>query len=490
MCTLLANFAMFRCDAHPGRYTMFKPRVSARTRRRNERSRRARARLGHYSLERLERREVLDASLQVIHNSPYDLIGTFDVYVDDVLFFDDLSYHEATPFLTVPSDVDVDIDITDFDAPDNSAPYYTTTANFVDDSSNVAIAFGEPDAPPGPSAFQIAISPLGQQFALNPANVEILMFHGAQDTPPIDVVERGGSTWADDLSIGEFSPGYVSVAPDDYTLDATLGDGVTRIRSFAADLTTSTGGAFVLAASGWLDPPLGAIGDAPFDMLAAFPDGSAFLLPRVEPLVEGTNGHDPFNVQLHPGDPGIVQVTRGGQTTQFLAVTNPLIAIEGGAGYDSLSVRYSTAGPLPTIAFDGGPGYDTVWVYGTAANDAITLLETSDLSNLPEGVIALANVHCVTVWGRGGNDRIDASDLTTIKTRLYGGRGDDTILDGEDGDASDEETSKKRRRGRRKHDQVFDDSGRDWLSDRFDDWVDSWFERQHRKSYRYSYSRS
>lgn len=36
-------------------------------------------------IEALERREVLDASLQVIHNSPYDDAALVDVYVNDAL---------------------------------------------------------------------------------------------------------------------------------------------------------------------------------------------------------------------------------------------------------------------------------------------------------------------------------------------------------------------------------------------------------------------
>ena len=126
----------------PGRYTMFKQSFAVRTRRPTQQSRFASAKRRPYALERLERREVLDASLQVIHNSPYDLIGSFDVYVNDVLFADNLSYQNATPFLTVPSGVNMDIDITDFDALDNSAPFYSTTVNLADGSSNVAIAYG------------------------------------------------------------------------------------------------------------------------------------------------------------------------------------------------------------------------------------------------------------------------------------------------------------------------------------------------------------
>ena len=231
----------------------------------------------------------------------------------------------------------------------------------------------------------------------------------------------------------------------------------------------------MIAATGFLSPPLGAIGDGPFDLLAVFPDGSAVVLPRVEPLVQGTNGADHFDVHLKNGDPSIVQVTRGNQTTQFLTVTNPVITIDGGKGSDSLDVRYSTAGPLPTIAFDGNAGYDTVQVFGTNNNDTITLLETSDFSSLPAGVIALRGVEYATVWGGKGNDFIDARGLTTINTTLYGEAGNDTIYGGGARDIIYGGLGNDSLHGRRGYDQLIDNSGRDLFDFWWDNWFDNWF---------------
>lgn len=99
--------------------------------------------------EPLERREMLDAGLQVIHNSPYAAAAEVDVYVNDVLLLDDFAYQAATPFVTVPSGVDLKVDVTAANAPDNSSPVFTTTANLLADTSYVAIAAGDPLLPLG-----------------------------------------------------------------------------------------------------------------------------------------------------------------------------------------------------------------------------------------------------------------------------------------------------------------------------------------------------
>ncbi|MDZ4820878.1 MAG: DUF4397 domain-containing protein, partial [Planctomycetota bacterium] len=83
--------------------------------------RRARPRV----IELLERREVMDASLQVIHNSPYAAAALVDVYVNDALLLNDFAFRSATPYVTVPSGVNLKIDITAANAPNNASPVFS-----------------------------------------------------------------------------------------------------------------------------------------------------------------------------------------------------------------------------------------------------------------------------------------------------------------------------------------------------------------------------
>lgn len=380
-------------------------------------------------IECLERREVMDASLQIIHNSPYAAAALVDVYVNDALLLNDFAFRSATPYVTVPSGVDLKVDITAANAPNNQAPVFTTIANLADNTSYVAIAAGDPLASVGPTAFGLAVSALGRQSAQVPGNAEFLVFHGAPDAPAVDVVARGVGTLVDDIAFRSFAGDYLSVAPASYTLDVTLSDGLTRVRSFAADLSGAAGGAIVVAASGFAAP---AAGQPDFGLLAVFADGTTGLLPEVKPVIAGTNGNDVFEVKLNQNNPGILQVTRGSDTTQFLTLTNPLVTIEGGKGSDRLNVRFADAGALlPTIAFDGGAGYDTAAIRGSGGDDVINLFEVSTFaSGLPSSGLVFKAIEAVAVWAGSGNDVIDASALRTINTWLQGEAGDDVLRGG------------------------------------------------------------
>jgi len=387
--------------------------------------RRARPRV----IELLERREVMDASLQVIHNSPYAAAALVDVYVNDALLLNDFAFRSATPYVTVPSGVNLKIDITAANAPNNASPVFSTTANLSANTSYVAIAEGNPLASSGPIAFGVAVSAAGRQVAQTPGNAEFLVFHGAPDAPTVDVVARGVGTLVDDISFPSFADGYRSVAPAAYTLDVTLGDGITRVRSFAADLSGAAGAAIVVAASGFVAP---AGGQPAFGLLAIFPNGTTALLPEVKPVINGTNRDDRFEAKLGSGNPAILQIARGNEITQFLTLTNPQVTIEGGKGNDQLTVRYSnSAVALPTIAFDGGAGYDTAFVYGGNGDDRIKLVESMNLASpLPVNALVFKAVEAVTVWAGAGHDVVDAAALTTINTSLFGEAGNDRLLGG------------------------------------------------------------
>jgi Ca2+-binding RTX toxin-like protein len=167
--------------------------------------------------------------------------------------------------------------------------------------------------------------------------------------------------------------------------------------------------------------------------LAVFPNGTTALLPEVKPVITGTNRNDAFNVKLKSDNSGILQVTRGPETTQFLTLTNPLVTIEGGKGDDQLTIRYANSGnaALPTIAFDGGGGYDTAFVHGSNGDDKIKLVESMNFASvLPANALVFKAVEAISVWAGSGNDHVDATALTTINTALFGEAGDDTLRGG------------------------------------------------------------
>ena len=225
------------------------------------------------------------ARVQVIHNSPYAEAAVVDVYINDALALDDVAFRDATPFLELPAEVPVTIDITGGSAADNSAPVFTLELadGLPADATLMGIAAGDPLGRMGNPAFDIFITE-ARETAATAGNAEFLVFHGAPDAPTVDVAARGAGVLVDDISFGEFAD-YLSVPPASYDIDIQTADNSATAASFNADLSGAADAALAVLASGFLAP---ATNDDPaFGLLAVFADGSTALLPAIDPPMPG-----------------------------------------------------------------------------------------------------------------------------------------------------------------------------------------------------------
>ena len=218
-----------------------------------------------------------NARVQVIHNSPYAAAATVDIYINDALTLDDFAFQDATEFLDLTAGVEISIDVTAPDAPDNSSPLYNLTVPSLDDGATyVLVAAGDPTGSGGP-AFEIFVNATGQEAAAMAGNVEFMVFHGSPDAPTVDVVARPELTLVDDVAFGGFSP-YLSVGPADYDIDITTDDQSAVAYSAVAGLAEAAGAALVVLASGFLAPA--EMEDPGFELLAVFADGSTAVLAQ------------------------------------------------------------------------------------------------------------------------------------------------------------------------------------------------------------------
>ncbi|HMO35170.1 MAG TPA: DUF4397 domain-containing protein [Gemmatales bacterium] len=336
------------------------------------------------SLDMLEARDVPAAGLQIIHNSPYEIAAEVDIYVNDALFLDNVPYQAATGFLNVPSGVDLNIAI----APGNSTSVadavFSTTVNLEDGKNYIAVALGDPLSTNPANSFGLAVTDLGRTTGSTGDGVDVLILHGSPDAPTVDVRARGVATLVNDFSFREFANAgdYLTVPAGSYTLDITLADGRTRVRSFAADLSGLGGGAAVVMATGFVSP--GSTGNN-FGLLAVLPDGTTVLLPVLENVINGTDRKDRIVLEERNG---VVSVTVNRQTVAtFLALTNPTITVNGLGGNDIIDGRRVNTVDL---ILNGGAGNDKIW--GGRGNDILD--------------------------GGAGNDK------------LFGGDGDDILIGG------------------------------------------------------------
>lgn len=216
-----------------------------------------------------------NARLQVIHNSPSP---TVDIWVNDQPFYTNFAFREATPFVTVPAGVDLNIGVAP--SPSNSPAdiIATFTVNLVDGETYVVVANGIVGDPVSP--FGLDIFTGGRESATNTEGVDVLVFHGSPDAPNVDIgVREFGVNVVTDLAFSEFA-GYLELPEAvDVILDIKPAGTEDVVASYFAPLSLLQGQAFTVFASGLL-------GDEPsFGLYVAMADGVVIPLSTFTSII-------------------------------------------------------------------------------------------------------------------------------------------------------------------------------------------------------------
>jgi hypothetical protein len=233
------------------------------------------------------------AKLQVIHNAADPNAASVDVYVNGALTLDNFDYLDVSPFLTVPSGLPIEIEIT---PATSAAVVYTLNLDSLEVNKNY-VAFANGVLTPAnftanPDAVNIAFDLYPYDQALTAGaggtgTADILIFHGSTDAPTVDIAARGVGTLANDLSYTDYNAlGYLNVPASEYIIDVLNGAGTTRLLSYYADLSSAAGipggAAAVVFASGFLDDSQGP-GFGLYVAIAGFPSTTqAIELPLID----------------------------------------------------------------------------------------------------------------------------------------------------------------------------------------------------------------
>ncbi|MEM6965204.1 MAG: DUF4397 domain-containing protein [Bacteroidota bacterium] len=212
------------------------------------------------------------ARLQVIHNSPTPNV---DIYVNGDLLLDNFVFRNATPFIDVPAEVNLEVGVAP--ANSNSAADAIATFNFnlEDGRTYIAIANGIVGGTPG---FNIEVFDMGQE-TVGANNVGLMFFHGSPDAPEVDII-AGGAPIFDNVEFGEFVD-YLELPAAAYTVGVTpANDNSNVIAEYSKDFEFWKGKTAVIFASGFLS------GDFPvFEPWVALSNGGTFPLDFVAPVV-------------------------------------------------------------------------------------------------------------------------------------------------------------------------------------------------------------
>ncbi|MFU8843982.1 MAG: DUF4397 domain-containing protein [Bacteroidales bacterium] len=221
------------------------------------------------------------ARVQVIHNSADLAAAVVDAWLDNTLLLDDFAFRTASPFVDAPGGQEFTIAIQGPNSTGPENPIWSQNYTLAVEETYVLVANGivSPTGYDPVKPFDIYVYAMGREEASNPANTDVLVFHGSTDAPVVDVVEvlAGAGTIIDDLAYGEYA-GYLELPTADYRLAIKDETGSVTVVTYDAPLATLglSGGAFTVIASGFLNPENNSSGSG-FGLWVALPAGGSLL---------------------------------------------------------------------------------------------------------------------------------------------------------------------------------------------------------------------
>jgi hypothetical protein len=229
-----------------------------------------------------------NAKVQVVHNCADPAADSVDVYLDGNLLLDNFEFRTATPFVSVLSGVDHTIAVALPNSTSASQAIATfpginlaANENYTVFASGVVGTGFYPNPDSRSIGFDLKVVANAQTQAANNAKVDFAIFHGSTDAPGVDVKIWNTSTaLASNAKYGDNTP-YITVDPTWYPISVLPAGGSTALQSYIADLSSLTGGAAIVFASGFLTPAVNNNGPA-IGIFAVLASGTVIQLPTLQ----------------------------------------------------------------------------------------------------------------------------------------------------------------------------------------------------------------
>lgn len=182
-----------------------------------------------------------EARVQLLHNAPSSSV---DIYLNGQLLLEEFEFRTATPFVTLPADVPLEISITIHGEEDE---IFMSSTELADDENYLIVAnglVGNVDTP-----FDLLILEDARRMAQEDNQTDIAFFHGAPDSPGVTFDSRNFGLLVEGLEYGQFS-NYMSLDANRYLIDLKDQLSGELIESYEADLSGVPGRAGLIFASG------------------------------------------------------------------------------------------------------------------------------------------------------------------------------------------------------------------------------------------------
>lgn len=219
--------------------------------------------------------------LQFAHTSADLAIPAVDVYIDDVLVHDNLTYKFATTFIEVTSDVEHVIALAQENSSSHVQNFYSTKISLTPSSRNILFLQGalipaEYQSNPDPDAashqFTLMNVPDVRNGSSKPDYIDFFFYNACFDSPKLDIFQSTSKA-ASGVSFGGTSSYFSSSNPS--VMFGISAQGNQPFASFGADLAAYKSQSAVLAACGFINPSVNKGGDL-FGMFVVPAAGGAF----------------------------------------------------------------------------------------------------------------------------------------------------------------------------------------------------------------------
>lgn len=196
-------------------------------------------------------------NVEIIHNAADTALDLVDVYLNDELAIEGFAFRTTTGYIDLPAGMPINVKAAPAGAGLGSAAEILAVPFLRADTSYIVIANGTvspgyvPQQPLGADVFAGA-----RLQGVDPAQTDILVYHGATDAPAVDVEAVGDpfTLLVDGAAYGGFA-GYLTVPTVDYTLQIQADANDAPVAAYDALLGTAglEGQAVTVLASGFLD---------------------------------------------------------------------------------------------------------------------------------------------------------------------------------------------------------------------------------------------
>jgi hypothetical protein len=199
-----------------------------------------------------------------VNNSGDAMLNTVDIYVNSLLFVNDLPFREATTMLTITAGTAINIGIARGNSLNVNDTFKNLNTTLVVATDYVAVVNGIRST----SGYTPATAPSLDIFAgyrtlaLSPVNVDVLFFNGVTDGQTWDL-RTGIQTVSDDISYKTYSS-YTSLTSADIKMRLTNTKGSSIFNTYSAGFLSNsfTGNGVLVLASGFVNTTANSNGPA------------------------------------------------------------------------------------------------------------------------------------------------------------------------------------------------------------------------------------